>query len=191
MTYGIEFKLIGDGLRSAITRSSGNKLFISRHFLQFFRHASGSSCCEFATLWTATNENKSSVANVLSNHPLLSLFRLHVSSSTSGWLAGVREKLNAASILVTRHVQRIVSSHSSRIFSFTIFARILVIAYSCRTREMRRAREFGDDSSPTRLRLNWISSRSINGRMETNSRCSISRMLPSGIELEAYNPIFN
>lgn len=147
---------------------------------------------EFATLWTATNENKSSVANALSNHPLLSLFRSHVSSSTNGWLTGVREKLNAATISVTRHVQRIVSSYSSRIFSFAIFARILVIAYSRRTWEMRRAREFGiDDSSPSRLRLNWISSRSINGRMETNSRCSISRMLPSGLELEAYNPIFN
>lgn len=60
------------------------------------------------------------------------------------------------------------------LLSLSLYLYTYISIYCCRTRETSRALEFGQrrDSSPSRLRLNWISSRSINGRMEINSRCS-------------------
>lgn len=100
---------------------------------QFLHRAFSCTCCyEFASLSTAANENKSFVANALSNHPLLSLFRLHASSSTREAGSSIQERLNAPSISVTRHVQRIVSSHSIALSlflspSFSLFSTFIHI----------------------------------------------------------------
>jgi len=120
-----------------------------------------------------TNENKSSVANALSNHPLLSLFRLHASSSSSS------TRTATGSCWCTREVKRGgYLGYKARTDDRELpqFLHLLLPLHSILALAYIPAESKRQDESPIRdatvcqvnLTLNWISSRSINDRMRTN-----------------------